>query len=94
MHGGLYEKRRGGKKSRRINDFQSEWICQKPSALFTLPLSAHRGPEPLGLSTQGETGLSGSPVCTSGSQLEKEGRREEEEVQYFFNVVEPLGRLG
>lgn len=61
------------KKSRRINDFQCEWICQKPSALFTLLLSAHGAPEPLGLPAQGETGLSGSPVCTSGSQLEKGG---------------------
>lgn len=78
MHGGFHEKgeREREKKSRRINDFQSEWICQKPSALFTLPLSAHGEPEPLGLPAQGETGRSGSPVCTSGSQLEKEGGRE------------------
>ena len=64
------------KKSRRINDFQSEWICQKPSALFTLPLSVQGELEPLGWPAQGETGRSGSPVCTSGSQLEKEGGRE------------------
>lgn len=42
-----------------MNDFQSEWICQKPSALFTLPLSAHGEPEPLGLPAQGETGALG-----------------------------------
>lgn len=66
-------KKERGTKSQRINDFQSEWICQKPSALFTLPLSAHGEPESLGLPAQGEMGRSGSPVCTSGSQLEKEG---------------------
>lgn len=70
--GGCMKKERGT-KSQRINDFQSEWICQKPSALFTLPLSAHGEPESLGLPAQGEMGRSGSPVCTSGSQLEKEG---------------------
>lgn len=63
------------KKSRRINDFQSEWICQKPSGLFTLPLSVHGELEPLGWPAQGETGHSGSPVHTSGSQLIKRGRR-------------------
>lgn len=72
--------KRERKKSQRINDFQSEWICQKPSALFTLLLSAHGEPEPLGLPAQGEMGRSGSPVCTSGSQLERggtEGGRED-----------------
>lgn len=72
--GGFHEKER--KKSKRINDFQSEWICQKPSALFTLPLSAHGEPEPLGLPAQGDTGHAGSPVCTSGSQLEGGGRED------------------
>lgn len=79
--------KRERKKSWRINDFQSEWICQKPSALFTLLLSAHGEPEPLGLPAQGETGHSGSPLCTSGSQLEVGGGA-------IFCVVEPLGRCG
>lgn len=88
--------KRERKKSWRINDFQSEWICQKPSALFTLLLSAHGEPEPLGLPAQGETGRSGSPVCTSGSQLERGGRREGERMGggAIFCVVEPLGRRG
>lgn len=73
VHGGFGEKE--GEKSLRINDFRSEWNCQKPSALFTLLLSTHGEPEPVGLPAQGETGHSGSPVCTSGSQLGK--RRED-----------------
>lgn len=95
MHRGFHGKERE-KKSQRINDFQSEWICQKPSALFTLLLSAHGEPEPLGLPAQGETGRSGSPVCTSGSQLERGGRREGERMEggAIFCVVEPLGRRG
>lgn len=89
MGGFLKEK---GEKSRRINDFRSEWICQKPSALFTLPLSPHGGPEPLGLPAQGETGHSGSPVCTSGSQLEKRREGRWEGVRYFvlLNLREDL----
>lgn len=70
------------KKSERINDFGSEWICQNPSALFTLPLSVHGEPEPLGWPAQRETGRSGSPECTSGSQLEKGGDAGREEAQY------------
>lgn len=85
--------KREKKKSWRINDFQSEWICQKPSALFTLPLSAHGEPEPLGLPAQGEMGRSGSPVCTSGSQLEK-GQGGRMGGGAIFSVAEPLGRLG
>lgn len=88
--GGFLKER--GEKSWRINDFRSEWICQKPSALFTLPLSTHGGPEPLGLPAQGETGHSGSPVCTSGSQLEKRGGTKGGGA--IFCVVKPPGRLG
>lgn len=88
---GFFVKKRGG-GSRRINDFRSEWICQKPSALFTLPLSTHGEPEPLGLPAQGEKGHSGSPACTSGSQLEKrrEGRREEVRYLVLLNLQEDL----
>lgn len=88
--GGLVKKR--GEKSWRINDFRSEWNCQKPSALFTLPLSKHGKPEPLGLPAQGETRHSGSPVCTSGSQLGKrrEGRWEEVRYSVLLNLGEDL----
>lgn len=95
--GFMEEKKEGEKKSWRINDFQSEWICQKPSALFTLLLSAHGEPEPLGLPTQRETGRCGSPACTSGSQLERGEGGERERgrgVCAIFSVVETLGRRG
>lgn len=87
VHGGF------GEKSWRINDFRSEWNCQKPSALFTLLLSKHGEPEPLGLPAQGETGHSGSPVCTSGSQLGMRREGKWEEVRYFV-LLKPRGRLG
>lgn len=58
----------------------SEWICQKSSALFTLLLSVHGEPEPLCCPAQRETGRSGSPVSTSGFQLETEqGKRRGQE---------------
>lgn len=98
MGGGVHEKGERGKKILK-NKWFSVWmdLSETISSVYTPAVGTRRAwaSWPAG---SGGNGRTGSPVCTSGSQLEKEGGREGGRGGggggAIFSVVEPLGRLG
>lgn len=96
--GGFMKK--GERKKILKNKWFSVWmdLSETISSVYTPAVGTRRAwaSWPAG---SGGDGRSGSPVCTSGSQLEKEGGREGGREEgggggAIFSVVEPLGRLG
>lgn len=84
---GLQRKR---EKTWRINNFQSEWICQKPSALFTLPLSAHRA----WASWPGSSGGDGVPRVNTTMHKWLPIKKKAGVGGVIFGAAEPYRRSG